>query len=169
MYSIEILDVREAIYSVVEALLTKGEMVRLRMVSRSMLPAIKFNDYIVVKKVPVSCLRPGAIILYQFANSFYTHRLLYTSGNRLRTKGDRLPYLDPPMLQAQFLGKVIAIERNGKLIKIDTLKYDLLNLWRGLLSFVVGVNGSSPLLHAIYYKLLTHRHSGTRKSYAKRR
>jgi len=128
------LQIKEVIPTLVGELLAKGKTVRLRMARVSMTPTIKINDYIIVKKIPLSQLRIGSIILYQNENFFYTHRFLYKKEKLLRTKGDRLHYIDPSISQKQFLGKVIAIEKNGKIINLETLRYCILNLWKGLLS-----------------------------------
>ena len=115
-----------------------GIDLRVRVTGRSMAPAIRSGEIVVVKKIPVVSLRIGDLILFKNnAGALMLHRILFKrcindSTIVLRTKGDALKSLDGPIQQSEVLGRVYKIQRKGpagewKTIDLDSLKWRRLN------------------------------------------
>jgi signal peptidase I len=122
-------------------LLRQGKIIRFRAPGRSMYPTIKENEVITVEPIEPSSISIGDIILYRQERSVVAHRVvriikteLAPSGspggehpsNHTRDlslvarrsfllRGDTWGKEDPkPVTDAQILGKVIRVERNGR-------------------------------------------------------
>ena len=75
-------------------------------------------------------LRRGDVVVFHRQNHLTIHRIVYITpqaeGTMLVTKGDNLTYFDAPIRSDQLLGRVIAIQRDGREINIDTTKWRLI-------------------------------------------
>lgn len=76
--------------------------------------------------VDFACRTPvlGHIILFHQAGSLVVHRFLArvessNHGSCLRTRGDSLQALDPPLLAGDVLGRVVACRRSGTWYRLD--------------------------------------------------
>ena len=116
-------------------LLLKSGKVRLRITSRSMVPALRPGDEIFVDPVPVETLQTGNLILFEHGGQLICHRLVqvFTNGT-LTTQADAVApgtqrgyrqvyeaqgrgggyvatHCDEPITREQVLGRVRAIRR----------------------------------------------------------
>lgn len=85
--------------------------VRVRVAGTSMRPAIRSGD--VVSLTPATDLRPGQVAAFVRDGRLFTHRVLASVGDTVRTRGDAHLAGDPPLRRDQVIGVVSAIERDG--------------------------------------------------------
>src|SRR6202790_3410201 len=100
--------------AVCEALLERGVNVRFRAQGQSMKPNILDDDAVIVAPVKQEELRRGDVALTHGEDGFRAHRVhdcLSSAGNVI-TRGDSGQENDPAT--QTILGKVVAIERNGR-------------------------------------------------------
>ena len=102
-------------------LLRSQGQARVRVRGYSMFPTLRHGDVILAEVQPLFRLRPGDIVLFYRGGTFCTHRLRELRGSELLTQGDANRQADFPVRAEECLGRVIAIERNGK--PITLLKY----------------------------------------------
>jgi hypothetical protein len=102
----------------------------------SMLPTFPADTRILVE---FSCCSPdpGDILLYWQADGLVVHRFLARVDSRkfgkcLRTRGDGLSTLDPPLYQEKVLGRVTAFRRAGTWWSLET---GPARLWGRLVAF----------------------------------
>jgi signal peptidase I len=88
----------------------------------SMHPFIKDGDTIVIEPKKATELRIGDIVLYMDQSGHHIiHRLIRKDiSSGLITQGDNLTYSDKPVQAEHALGRVIEIERNGRLVSLDS-------------------------------------------------
>jgi len=95
--------------------LRRGGVFRLRVLGSSMFPSIRSGDVISVKPIEPEAISIGDVIFYQNADRFFAHRLV--GKNRVNgdplfiTRGDHLPFCEPPISTSQVLGKVVMIQK----------------------------------------------------------
>jgi len=114
------------------SLLKEGYVIRSWAVGRSMSPCIKKGDLLVVKPISLEEAGIGEIVAYRKDEShsvLTTHRVVARGkdqGQRyLLTQGDRNVYRDFPLSPQDVLGKVVGIERKGRVISLETPFYRL--------------------------------------------
>ncbi len=103
-----------------EVLQTSGKLT-LQVTGWSMLPTIFPGDTLIVERCSAASTREGDIVLVSRDGRIFVHRLLEKTceserSSSIRTRGDSMPTIDPPVKEQQLLGRVAAIERNGKRI-----------------------------------------------------
>jgi signal peptidase I len=113
-----------------EALRVSGEA-RVRVHGGSMWPWVRGGDVLIVRRASLRALRRGDIVLYARDARLFAHRLLRlrrSAGGRavLITKGDTLAHTDAPISAEEFLGRVEAVERNGRIVSLRSLPAALL-------------------------------------------
>jgi hypothetical protein len=123
-----------------EALLLSGE-VRLRVHGGSMWPWLRGGDTLVVRRASAAQLRRGEIALVFQDNRLMAHRVRRVVRNDvgellLFTRGDALAYDDAPVAPGALLGRVEAIERNGRLLSLNTVPRAMLGRLCSQLSIV---------------------------------
>lgn len=107
--------------------LERGETSIFRVYGHSMHPTIVNGDVVHVARFDAASSRPGDILVYGHGEFLCVHRLIFKSGNpdigslTLTTAGDGLTYLDMAISDTAVIGRVVAIERNGKIRSIDML------------------------------------------------
>ncbi len=110
--------------SLCQDVLEKGSTFRFRALGSSMFPFIRPGDLLTTKAVNPIDLSIGDILLYQREGRSFVHRLIKkkTMNGALQyiTHGDHLAFCDPTICSSQILGKVVCIERKGRLIHLDT-------------------------------------------------
>jgi signal peptidase I len=127
-------------------ILEKGNSVRFQAKGWSMRPLIRDGDFIIVSPVENSSIKTGDVVFYSTAgNKVIVHRLIrkYKQKGRMTVfiKGDA-SFSTPVKMDIQnVLGKVIAIERNGRKKRVDTKLHQLIGLF---------LSGISPFSHWIY-------------------
>ncbi len=90
--------------------------VRLKVTGASMMPAVWPGDVVTVSRCDSAELKPGMIALYRRTGTIVVHRIVRLDGDAVITQGDSLPDEDLPAKQVDVLGRVVRIERNGRLI-----------------------------------------------------
>ncbi|MBU4251571.1 MAG: S24/S26 family peptidase [Candidatus Omnitrophica bacterium] len=114
----------------------------------SMWPFIRPKEKLLIKKIPVDDLRPGDIILYRANNQLACHRLVKKNRDFLWTRGDNSISSPEMITKEMFIGKVVGIIKNNKMISLTGWRSRLIN------SFMVII---APLiirfLKPIYMKL----------------
>jgi signal peptidase I len=86
--------------------------VRLKVTGASMIPSIWPGDVIIVRREAAN-LQPGKIVLYRREGRLVAHRITCIRGNLLSTRGDSLPWEDPPIPSSDIVGQVISVVRHG--------------------------------------------------------
>lgn len=114
-------------------LLASGHSMRFRAEGQSMHPTIRNGETITVESVTPSGVKRGDILLCRAVKNIIAHRVvrierkpaLFSSEQALFTfffilRGDALYSIDEPVAAEQILGKVVATERNGRIIRLDS-------------------------------------------------
>ena len=112
-----------------------------------MYPTIRDGEMITVEPVVPSQVKRGDILLYQSGRGMVAHRvvrrgrrnaLLSTQnsvlGSYFTLRGDACSTCDEPVQADQALGKVVSVERNGRLINLDG--------WKSIILYTVHLCGS---------------------------
>jgi len=113
-------------------ILEKGNILRFRIKGRSMQPFIRDQEVVLIESCQPSELKIGDIIFYRVAPSkIVIHRFIRKIRNHSEmsflTKGDANFHFDPPVNPADILGKILAIERNGKQLMLDKSMFKFKN------------------------------------------
>ena len=104
-----------------------GQRLKLEVISRSMLPVLRPGDKIVVQNTGAESLEIGDLATVLRQGEFITHRLVGLGSKDCYTKGDNARYLDSPVKLESILGKVIAIEREDKIIDLQSAGWKFAN------------------------------------------
>ncbi len=123
----------EAIRQLFIDLLREGHVIRSWAVGGSMSPCIKKGDLLVVKPISLEEAGIGEIVAYRKDENhtvLTTHRVVARGKDQgqcyLITQGDRNPYRDFPLVSSQeVFGKVVGVERKGRVISLETPFYRL--------------------------------------------
>ncbi len=123
----------EAIRQLFINLLREGHVIRSLAVGKSMSPSIKKGELLIVSPIALEDAEIGEIVAFRKNQShsvLTTHRVVQKGKERGRcyiiTKGDGNPYRDFPLVSSQeVLGKVTGIERNGRVISLESPFYRL--------------------------------------------
>lgn len=103
-----------------EELLERGYRLRFRPGGHSMYPTIRNGEAVTVIPVNASEVKRGDIILYKTGRGLIAHRLVSVEtrgGAKLyRTRGDAALSDDCPVRAEQILGKIVAVERGGRIL-----------------------------------------------------
>ena len=110
----------------IEDLLRSGHVVRFHADGWSMHPTIRYGEILMVEPVAHSPLHTGDILLYRRAHAAIAHRLVGMSSSTagrstLTLRGDAADCDDSPVGLDQVLGRVVAVERRGRLIRFGRL------------------------------------------------
>ena len=83
-----------------------------------MLPSVWPGDTLMVERANFKTVSEGEIVLFVRESRLFAHRVTASShqDGRLLTKGDAMPSPDAPISDAELLGKVSRIVRNGRSI-----------------------------------------------------
>jgi signal peptidase I len=120
---------------------TEGDILLYSTTGASMFPFVRWNEYIVVKKVSPKAIRYGDIAVFSYNGRIkFCHRVVKIEekdGNLwFQTKGDRNSFPDTPVREEMLLGKVIAVKRRLSLIGLPyqggellLYKLDCLFIW----------------------------------------
>jgi hypothetical protein len=109
----------EQFLETVEGLLQRGHAVRFRADGWSMHPAIRCGEMIHVQPLGNARIRTGDVLLYRRRRSVVAHRVVRMTSPPNGTaevvlRGDAADCADAPVAVEQLLGRVIAVERNGR-------------------------------------------------------
>ena len=116
----------EAIDEALREILAEGRIIPLPMRddAESMRPTLQPGQMFELQKAG-SRPRRGDLLLFRGTDDRVVHRYLgparkMDGAPRLRMRGDNNPTLDPPLDPALVLGRVIAIERDGEWLDLDS-------------------------------------------------
>ena len=136
----------------------KGKSIRFQAKGWSMRPFIRDGDFIVVSPIKNSSIKTGNVVFcITTENKIKVHRVIrkHEKGNRIIMfiKGDAT-FSSPEKVEMQnVIGKVVAVERNGRKKRLDTKLYQM----KGLL-----FAGISPFSQWTYPIGSIVKHSGRR-------
>ena len=93
-----------------------GEL-HMRVNGSSMLPAIRPDDMLLIRRCRIEQASPGDVVLYIRHRRLFAHRVISRCGTWLVTQGDGIGEPDPSVTADELLGKVIRVMRRGKTIR----------------------------------------------------
>jgi signal peptidase I len=138
-------NLRPEICSFFEELLNNGLELRVRVTGRSMWPFLKGNEILTIKKVTLSSLQIGDLILFKDSSGMpILHRIIKKSriGDYqfyFYTKGDSLLALDDKVSGNEVLGKVCGIviiyDTQTQTINMESYMWRTINYLTALTSF----------------------------------
>ena len=100
-------------------LLQDGQSIRFYAHGMSMKPTILHGDFVTVEPIEPSEIRRGDIVLYRDRNNVIAHRVVgLTASKRFLFCGDGRETADQPVRPDQILGRVVALERDGRLLRL---------------------------------------------------
>ena len=112
-------------------LLRHGRAIRFRAPGSSMHPTIKDEDTITVDPVERTAIKPGDVLLYRSKVGVIAHRVVRIekengTAHQFILRGDASGSPDAPVLPHQILGKVVWVERCGRLIDPSNRKAQII-------------------------------------------
>jgi signal peptidase I len=114
----------EAFFEVSADLLKRGHRVRFQACGQSMYPTIKDGEKVTVEPVCTSNIRLGDIVLYHRKGRVMAHRVVNrkrtSDGEILILRGDASMKGNEPVSSEKVLGKVVAVERDSRCVKLDS-------------------------------------------------
>ncbi len=85
-----------------------------------MLPFLRDGDLLLVSPVASSEIVVGDVLCYEKSpGRLFLHRVIKRRGEQFVTKGDALDFTDV-IVWEEVLGKVIAVERHGRVRRLDS-------------------------------------------------
>ena len=101
-----------------EEVLRKCGRLHLQATGCSMLPTIWPGDILVVSRIGEGSVVAGDIVLTRsITSSLVAHRVFAMNERSFLTRGDSQKWPDAPVAKDEFLGKVSAIIRRGKIVE----------------------------------------------------
>jgi signal peptidase I len=125
-------------------LLASGWRLSFRATGRSMQPAIGEGERITVERISADDVRMGDIVLYRTKQSVIAHRVekIERDADRvtvLLLRGDASEQCDDPVLPAQVIGRVVAVDREGRQVSLVSQRAKLRQRFRAYVSKIKGV------------------------------
>jgi signal peptidase I len=109
--------------AIARRLIQDGFQLRAPVAGGSMLPWIRAGDCLVVAPLPMKNPLPGELVLFERDGALVAHRVVRRSrihGNDcVVTRGDWMTVEDAPIMPEAVIGKVVAIDRRGRMIQLD--------------------------------------------------
>jgi signal peptidase I len=106
---------------------------------QSMHPTILEGELVHITSFDVSESKLGDILIFKRGSDYFAHRLIKKLNNTengvmLVTAGDAYKYPDPPIHIDSVIGKAISIERNGRIISLETPMHRLVGKLRAFVA-----------------------------------
>lgn len=111
-------------------------LLRLRVVGKSMYPALLPGDCLAVAPADVAQLRRGDVVVAKRSDGFVTHRLISFAQDGYLLKGDRMRYLDQPVAEEDVVGVVKQVDRDGTIYDFSARPLVRLNRFLGWLGLM---------------------------------
>jgi hypothetical protein len=109
---------------VCQDILQHGCELRFEASGLSMHPTIRHGERVSVVRVPPAVMKRGDVILYRGPAGIIAHRLVAierrSGALTFITRGDAHERCDEPVDAACIYGQVVAVERHGRRIRLDT-------------------------------------------------
>jgi hypothetical protein len=120
---------------VVTGLLTEGLSVRFRAAGRSMLPTVRDGECLVVAPIEGGAATAGDVVLCETWRGPLAHRVLrleskVDGATRVVLQGDASVEPDRPVEASAVRGRVVGVERRGRLRSVALRVHPLERLWR---------------------------------------
>ena len=120
-------------------ILTRGNSLRFRALGGSMNPFIRNGDILEIEPVDEWKIGQGDVIFYRtLGKRLVVHRVIKKFSQNDKQvfviKGDSIPDCGEDVLLEDILGKVVAIERNGRRMKFDRGLNRLMNIFYAKIS-----------------------------------
>ena len=106
---------------------------RLVVISDSMRPLLRRNDWVIVRPVSDTAIRKGEIVVFEAGGSLNSHRVISIGHDTIRTKGDALLGEDLPVNKNQVFGVIESIERDKRKLNLNS------PIWRLVSGLVANV------------------------------
>lgn len=101
-------------------LLRQGGRLRIKARGASMLPFVRDGDVALVTATAAHEIRVGDVICYETSpGRLFLHRVIARAGDRFVARGDALPFSEL-ISRAQLLGRAVAVERQGRIRRLDS-------------------------------------------------
>lgn len=107
--------------------LKDGERLQLQVNGTSMSPFLLPGDGVILLKSAPQALARGDLVVALREHDLVTHRLVAVENALWYLKGDNLPGIDPPLPAEAILGRVVAVHRKGRIIRLETPRWRLVN------------------------------------------
>ena len=126
-----------ATYRAFEALATEilgqGQTLRFQAKGACMRPFVRDGDVVEVEPIGESSIRRGDVVLFREAEDrVLVHRVIQLGPrdrpDGLLTKGDAVVHPDEPVVRDRVLGRVVAVERGARRVRLDSRASRLLGL-----------------------------------------
>jgi signal peptidase I len=109
-----------------EDLLGRGHAVRFQAHGWSMHPTIRYGETILVEPLGETAIRTGDVLLYRRSRSAIAHRVVRMTSSvdgraQFVLRGDAADCYDSPIELQHVLGRVIAVERDGRVTRFGVL------------------------------------------------
>jgi len=89
-----------------------------------MIPSIWPGEILLVRRTKIGEVAPGEVVLAEREGRLFAHRVVKVRGEgsstRIITRGESLAAEDPEISEAELLGRVAAISRDGEWREIET-------------------------------------------------
>lgn len=112
-------------------ILDRGNLLRIPTVGSSMYPVSRSGDIITIRSTRAADVSIGDVIVYNTGERMVAHRLVSKRKKNNQTllicQGDTFIRPDPSIRPEQVLGKVVAVSRNSRTIRLDTVKSRLIS------------------------------------------
>lgn len=96
-----------------------------------MWPSLKGKEKLIVRRMPVSNLKLGDLVLYKADNQLVCHRLVKKAktngGCLIFSRGDASFGSAEPVNERMFVGKVVGIIKNGKITNMEGVGREFIN------------------------------------------
>jgi signal peptidase I len=106
-----------------------GEQHFIPITGNSMLPLIQDGDHVLVAH-GCAGVRQGDVVVFRREGRLIAHRALRihdsSTGPTFVTKGDNASQFDPPLSTDEIVGRVLAVERGGRYMSLDTAVWRVL-------------------------------------------
>ena len=113
----------EEAISLRKKLIVNNHSVKIEAAGYSMFPFMLPGDEQTISPVPMEDIAIGDVVVFEHANKWISHRVISIQNNNneitLTLRGDTCIQLDPLITKANYIGKTVAFERNGKSINLD--------------------------------------------------
>jgi len=97
----------------------------------SMMPLLRPGDVVKAQPVEPDRLRRGDLVVVRLDKGLVTHRLVAMDAHGWYTKGDNCRCADPPVTSQAILGRVVAIQRSGISMDLQSHWWMVINRWLG--------------------------------------
>jgi signal peptidase I len=113
----------EEALSLRKKLIENNHSVKIEAAGYSMFPFMLPGDEQTISPVPIEDIAIGDVVVFEHDNKWISHRVISIQNNNnektLILRGDTCIQLDPLVTKANYIGKTVAFERNGKSINLD--------------------------------------------------